>query len=236
MPLWFSILSLCVQAQHDLSISVLQKLSVFLPLLFLCDRPESFALSWNGTYSGNGWHEVSSQFLSLVSLKFWSTCSESDNCFVLFCSLYFIRATTSFSAAYITLNIQTYFKMRDLRILSFREFNYRRNFGHMPQKYPNFHRCVFVFVAWGFIFCLFCSIEVHCLGCEFLSIIRIVYFFKGWKRELVLRGVYDPMNQSGSKSKRKLPPSDVYYFTPDGKKLVCVTGSVIICFMMFYPY
>ena len=96
MPLWFSIVSLCVQAQHDLSISVLQKLSVFLPLLFLCDRPESFALSWNGTYSGNGWHEVSSQFLSLVSLKFWSTCSESDNCFVLFCSLYFILATTSF--------------------------------------------------------------------------------------------------------------------------------------------
>ena len=51
---------------------------------------------------------------------------------------------------------------------------------------------------------------------------------------MVLRGVYDPMNQSGSKSKRKLPPSDVYYFTPDGKKLVCVTGSVIICFMICF--
>ncbi|KAK7104057.1 mucin-4-like isoform X2 [Littorina saxatilis] len=35
----------------------------------------------------------------------------------------------------------------------------------------------------------------------------------GWKRELVFRGVFDEL------SKRKNPPADVYYFTPEGKKL-----------------
>ncbi|XP_064600136.1 uncharacterized protein LOC135466530 [Liolophura sinensis] len=43
-----------------------------------------------------------------------------------------------------------------------------------------------------------------------------VPFKHGWKRELVIRGIYEEYSKSGQ-PKRK--PADVYYFTPEGTKL-----------------
>ena len=64
----------------------------------------------------------------------------------------------------------------------------------------------------------------------FVKDLSLCCLFTGWKRELVLRGVFDERTSSGTK--RKNPPADVYYFTPEGRKLVSI--SCVFIFLLLF--
>jgi len=53
-----------------------------------------------------------------------------------------------------------------------------------------------------------------------------IFISSGWRREIVIRGVQD----SGSSSQR----CDVYYYSPENKKLVCTVWYELCCYQFFF--